>query len=363
MSQKLYKDTFNFLKTTSTIKVEGHHLKRLTKLSAMICSCMITKKCNLEALSHTYHGKDLQKESNIKQSKRFLSSKWTDWNSFFAPFIIPIIGQLSLKGELILIIDGTQTAGNCNTLMLSVIWKKYAIPLVWLTKVGEKGHFSENIHLDLLNEVTNIIPKNCRVVILGDGEFDGKLLRERIQNLGWEYVLRTSKDRKLQVGCGEGCRFDQVGLTSDQDITFINAACEQSHAIYWLGKGFEDPIYLLTNMDLAEMACQYYRRRFKIELLFKQLKSAGFNLQKSMLQSAERCSNLIMVLAFAFILTFCLGLLVKRQTTKIINKIYRFDRIEIIRPITLAQKCLDSHQKLAENLIYQFTKQWLTFFV
>ena len=108
-------------------------------------------------------------------------SKWTDWGSFFAPFIIPIIGQLALKGELILIIDGTQTAGNCNTLMLSVIWKKYAIPLIWLTKVGEKGHFSEWIHMDLINQVAHIIPKECRVVILGDGEFDGKLLRERIQ--------------------------------------------------------------------------------------------------------------------------------------------------------------------------------------
>lgn len=139
MSQRLYKTTFNFLKTTSKIKVEGQHLKRLSKLSAMISSCMTTQKSSLEALSNTYDSKNLQKESHIKQSKRFLSSKWIDWNSFFAPFIIPIIEQLALTGELILIIDGTQTAANCNTLMLSVIWKKYAIPLVWLTKVGEKS--------------------------------------------------------------------------------------------------------------------------------------------------------------------------------------------------------------------------------
>ncbi|MDZ7935222.1 MAG: transposase [Emticicia sp.] len=317
----------------------------MTKLSAMICSCMTSKKSSLESLSKNYDGKAFQKESYIKQSKRFLSSKWVDWNSFFAPFISPIVSQLALKGELNLIIDGTQTAGNCNTLMLSVIWRKYAIPLVWLTKVGEKGHFLENIHIDLLDLASNIIPKNCRVVILGDGEFDGKLLRQRIQDLKWEYVLRTSKDRKIDSGCGEEVRFDQVGLTSDQETTFISGASESSNAIYWLGKGFEEPIYLLTNMDLAEMACLYYRRRFKIELLFKQLKSAGFNLQKSMLEGEVRCSNLIMVLAFAFIFAFCLGLLVKKQAKEVINKIYRFDRIEIIRPIALAQKCLENHKK------------------
>lgn len=139
MSQRLYKDTLNFLKKTSLTQPEGNHLKRLTKLSAMICSCMTTKKSSLESLSNSYDAKDVQKESHIKQSKRFLTSKWVDWLSFFAPFITSIIEQLALTGELILIIDGTQTAGNCNTLMLSVLWKKYAIPLVWLTKVGEKS--------------------------------------------------------------------------------------------------------------------------------------------------------------------------------------------------------------------------------
>jgi len=45
---------------------------------------------------------------------------------------------LSKKGELILVINGSQTAGDCVTLMLFVIWRVYAISLVWLTKKGEK---------------------------------------------------------------------------------------------------------------------------------------------------------------------------------------------------------------------------------
>lgn len=362
MSETLYKDTFNFLKKTSHINPEGNHLKRLTKLSAMICSCMINKSSSLEGMSHNFDKKQVQKESIIKQSKRFLMSKWTDWESFFAPFIKPIIVQLALKSELILIADGTQTASNCNTLMLSVVWKKYAIPVIWTTKEGKKGHFKEDIHVDLINLVSNIIPKDCRVVVLGDGEFDGKLLREKLGQLGWEYVLRTSKDRKIDVGCGEQAEFDQVNLTSESETTFIPYACEGSHGVLWHSKGFEKPIYLLTNMDLAEMACKYYKQRFTIELLFKQLKSAGFNLQDSKLEGSQRCSNLIMILAFAFIFTFCLGLLLKTQTKEIIEKISRFDRLKTIRPITIAQKCIKHCSDLAEILFYQFTNQWLSFF-
>lgn len=352
----------DFFKKISGIEPKGSHLKRLTKLSAMICSCLINKSSSLEGLSLIFEEKHVQKESIIKQSKRFLTSKWTDWESFFAPFIKPIIAQLALKRELILVIDGTQTASGCNTLMLSVIWKKYAIPVIWTTKEGKKGHFKEDIHIDLINLVSNIIPKDCRVVVLGDGEFDGKILREKLGQLGWEYVLRTSKDRKIDVGCGELVAFEQVNLTSESEITFIPYACDASHGIFWHGKDFEQPIYLLTNMDLGAMACKYYKQRFTIELLFKQLKSAGFNLQESKLEGSQRCGNLIMILAFAFIFTFCLGLLLKTQTKEIIEKISRFDRLKTIRPITIAQKCIKHCSDLAEILFLQFTNQWLSFF-
>jgi hypothetical protein len=46
------------------------------------------------------------------------------------------------------------------------------------------------------------------------------------------------------------------------------------------------PIFLMTNMNLGEMACRYYRKRFKIENLFKSMKSAVFNLYKSKVEGA-----------------------------------------------------------------------------
>ena len=110
---------------------------------------------------------------------------------FFCTLHQNIAKKIALKGELVLVIDGSETAGDCETLMLSVIWRKYAIPLAWLTKKEEKSHFPEDWHVELTTLTATIIPSDCRVVLLGDGEFDGQKLRAKCKYLKWEFVLRT----------------------------------------------------------------------------------------------------------------------------------------------------------------------------
>jgi len=89
-------------------------------------------------------------------------------------------------------------------------------------------------------------------------------------------------------------------------------------------------------MDLGEMACGYYRKRFKIKTLFKQLKFAGFRLHQSKIESQTRVKNLVIVIDFAFIFTFCICVLLKNEPQATINKFARNDRIDSMRPITLA---------------------------
>ena len=117
--------------------------------------------------------------------------------------------------------------------MLSVIWRGYAIPLAWLTKKGEKGHFPEDMHLDLVAVVKKIIPPSCRAVFLGDGEFDGLKLRQACKSLKWEFVLRTSVDRKVDCG-GEMAQLGLLSPLPGSEIVFLEDACDGDNAIYCL---------------------------------------------------------------------------------------------------------------------------------
>jgi hypothetical protein len=317
----------------------------------------------LEGISRPEGEATKQSESCIKQSKRWISSKWTDWETFFAPYASQLLSKMAAGGELLLVVDGSETASGCVTLMLSVVWGGHALPLAWITRQGSKGHFPEDVHLDLLSMAKGILPTvACRVVLLGDGEFDGERLRGRCREWGWEFVLRTSIDRKVDCG-GEAAPIGALCPAKGEEAVFLPDACQGDNAVLWWAKDFERPVPLLTNMDLGEMACEYYRRRFKIETLFKQLKSAGFHLHKCMVAGAERVRNLIMVIAFAFIFTFCAGLLMKKLPRKVITSFARADRTDKMRPIALAQKCIGSAWGVALLIFSNLSKNWDEFFI
>jgi hypothetical protein len=146
------------------------------------------------------------------------------------------------------------------------------------------------------------------------------------------------------------------------DIVFIEDAVQGDNAILWYGKGYEKPISLLTNMDLGEMACRYYKRRFKIEFLFKQLKSAGYNVHKSKMKGAEKVRNLIIIIALAFIFTFCIGLLISEQDKKVINRFVRAARIQHISPLNIALKAFRKDLDMVIGFFSNISKNWDTLF-
>ena len=110
------------------------------------------------------------------------------------------------------------------------------------------------------------------------------------------------------------------------------------------------------------MACQYYRRRFKIETMFKQMKSAGFHLDKSMLVHPVRIQNLLLVLSIASIFTCWVGLLIKECEKTVVAPITRADRAAKMGPLTLAQKAFDHVSDLAYYLFSILSKNLEAFF-
>ena len=90
--------------------------------------------------------------------------------------------------------DGSSVGRGCRTLILSAVYKKRALPLAWLVAQGSKGHFSEENHITLVEQVREIIPEGADVMFLGDGEFDGINLLSKVNGYGWKHVCRTAKD-------------------------------------------------------------------------------------------------------------------------------------------------------------------------
>ena len=159
-------------------------------LSRMVSSVIITGRSELSKMSEG-HPQQKQKASQVKEFKRFLCHKKTSYKRYYLQFISEFLLHLSRSKPLIFSIDGSVAGNGCMCLMISVIHKEKSLPVIWKTYVSKKGHLSESKHIELLNALAEIVPKNCRVIMTGDGEFDGCDWQECLLDLEWDYVLRT----------------------------------------------------------------------------------------------------------------------------------------------------------------------------
>jgi hypothetical protein len=216
--------------------------------------------------------------------------------------------------------------------MVSLIFKNKALPLAWLVVKQKKGHLLEEFHLELINTVKELIPDNNHVVLLGDGEFDGIDLQAIVAGFEWEYVVRTAHNSILFED-GIEFPFNTVEPAGNSDffsipnVVFTRKKYGPVHAIIWWNKDYKEPIYLLTNIELAEQACICYKKRFKIETFFSDQKSRGFNIQKSHIDDPKRIFRLLIASCLAYIWIIYLGTLAMKD--KFYLQIHRTDRCDL----------------------------------
>jgi hypothetical protein len=222
--------------------------------------------------------------------------------------------------------------------MASVVYKKRALPVAWIVRRGPKGHFPGATHLDLLAQIATLIPETASVVFLGDGEFDATALQVALDRWGWHYVCRTAKNAVLtpEAPAGEAVEpfaFKDVGPAAEEDylslpgMLLTAARYGPVHAVVWHRRGYQDPLYLLTNLELAREACFWYRKRARIETFFSDQKSRGFHLHKSHLSEPARLHRLLIAACLAYLWMVYLGVLAKRQGWH--RLIHRSDRCDV----------------------------------
>jgi hypothetical protein len=211
--------------------------------------------------------------------------------------------------------------------------KGRALPLAWLVRHGKKGHFSADLHIALVGQVQELIPLGASVVLLGDGEFDGTDLQHTLEEAGWSYVCRT--------GChvtasweGEPFRLDTLGwcikpgrLIALQKVLFTREAYGPILLICCWARGYQEPLYLVSNMTSAEEACCLYTKRFRIETFFSDQKSRGFHMHQSHIADHQRLSRLFIAACLAYIWIVYLGSISEQD--RWIRVIHRGDRCDI----------------------------------
>jgi Transposase DDE domain len=295
----------------------GTVARHLTTLAALISGIVGSKSTHLPQIA-TQVPDGTKPESRVKRFARWVGNDRITEAVYFVPYAEVLLRHLALQ-PLVLIMDGSVVGRGCIALMMHVVYKGRALPLAWQVRRGTKGHFPEDLHLALVKEVHDLSPVGAQVVVLGDGEFDGTRLLHTVEAYDWSYVVRTGSTITV-VWDGEHFRCETVGacikpgtLVALPDVRVTAAAYGPLMLLCCWGKGYKEPLYLLTNMTAAGEACSLYTKRFRIETFFSDQKSRGFHLHKSHLADPLRLSRLLMAACLAYIWIIYLGTVCEKE--------------------------------------------------
>jgi hypothetical protein len=289
----------------------GTVARHLSTLAALISGIVGGKSTQLPHIA-TKVPDGTKPESRVKRFTRWLDNDRILEEMYFLPYADVLLRHLALQ-TVVLVMDGSGVGRGCTALMIHVVYKGRALPLAWRVRQAPKGHFPEDLHIAVVALMREVIPEGTKVVFLGDGEFDGTALQATLHEAGWSYVCRTAMST-VATWEGETFRLDTLRACSKpgtlialKEVKFTRDAYGPVMVLSCWAKGYQEPLYLVSNMATAEEAGRLYEKRFRIETFFSDQKSRGFHIHKSHMSDVQRLSRLLIAACLAYIWIVYLG--------------------------------------------------------
>jgi hypothetical protein len=247
-------------------------------------------------------------QSTIKRLDRFLDNSAIRVREWYKPIAVEWLAeQYARIREIHLIVDGTKIGFGHQLLMVSLAYRRRAIPIAWTWVKHVRGHSTGDKQIALLAYVKTLIPRGAAVFLVGDTEFGPVKVLKQLDKWYWYYVLRQKTDTLVWSETENAWKpFGGHILKAGQRIWLGKKIFSQAHQypvnllVYWKC-GEKEPWCLATNLPDLQTALRFYKRRMWIEEMFGDLKKHGFDLECSMLHSFLRLSRLTLAVAFLYV--------------------------------------------------------------
>ncbi len=288
-------------------------------LSMLVAGIVSGRKAQLSEISQ-HVPSAAQPASLAKRFQRFVKNRRVVKETLFLPFAEQLLAHLADK-RLFISMDASQVGRGCMTLMLAVIYRQRALPLVWIVYEGKKGHTTAERHIEVLKLLALLVPAECDLVLLGDAEYDTvEMLTWLEKTTSWHYVVRTDP-RILVEESGLHYRLADLLSGDDEtialtDVLFTRQKLAVPIVVATWHQPHKRPLYLLSNHASLKDVCRFYKKRFKVETMFSDQKSRGFHIHKSHLQHPERVARLLLAVAIAYMWVVYLGTTISEDESR-----------------------------------------------
>jgi Transposase DDE domain len=256
-------------------------------------------------------------QSTVRRFRRWLDNDKSDVLSLYGPFMQQAVAAWG-EQALYVALDTSMLWHTYCLVRLSVIYRGRAVPLVWCVLQHGSAQVAFEVYRDRLERAALLLPRSCKVVFLADRGFADTELMAHLQRLGWHWRIRIKssfwlsrpgrrhcKIERLAVARGHACFWHRVCLT-EKRYGPVHLAVAQA----WQG---QDVWYVLSDEPTDGKTFEEYGLRFDIEENFLDDKSNGFQLESSLIRSAQALTRLCLVLAMTTLYLVAQGTEVVKQ--------------------------------------------------
>lgn len=286
---------------------------RIRNFTWLIVGIYQSRSINLSRIAGKIPG-SAKLVSFTRRLSRLLSNPTINTRAWYEPVAREWLEKQTKNLQQIqLVVDGTKVGFAHQLLIVSLPYRKRAIPIAWTWVKHIRGHSKPEAQLALLDYVRSLLPNGIAVLLVGDCEFGAVEVLQQLQKWRWDYVLREKRRTKV-------CIFGQTEWMA------FGSFLEKPGKSIWLGKGWltqseifpvnllvhwksgnAEPWCLVTNLPDLRIAVHAYSRRMWIEEMFGDLKKHGFDLESTMLRHADRLSRLTLAVVLLYVWSISTG--------------------------------------------------------
>jgi hypothetical protein len=214
-----------------------------------------------------------------------------------------------------LALDATTLGDRLTVLSISLVYRGAAIPVAWEVLRGNTPHAWRPEWLALLRRFAGRVDPSWTVIVMTDRGLYARWLFRAIVALGWHPLMRVTRLGKFRP---EGWKRPRgfprfvpaVGRSwQGRGVAFPRKpgrrlAC--TLLARW-AEGHEGGWYVLTDLPPQAADAAWYGLRMWIEHGYKQLKSAGWQWQRSRIERPDRAGRMWLAMALATLWAAAVG--------------------------------------------------------
>lgn len=206
-------------------------------------------------------------------------------------------------------VDFTSNKDYFLILAASVIINNRSVPIYFTMRnyPRKKGQYNhKKMESAFIKGLKHALSKKYKYVIVADRGFANERFLSILENNGFDYIVRGEPNFNVKDGCKKGIAKNVCHESKIYDIEIENW---KKKVVAYRCINEQGDWFLLSNIrGLSQEEMQKaYEERFKIEKCFQDLKSSGFNIEKSKIRKYTRYKKLLAMTMVAHTLLVLLG--------------------------------------------------------